>query len=84
MKLSEVKAKLAEAGRFDTVGQSKGMFIASRGFFYTNGMTSDKLAAAVQRAIPTAAIVEHRQIWKPFRGGATTASQSHFLVRFTA
>jgi len=83
MKLADVR-KLLEPIHPDTLGQSKGEFIARWEFFYTHGMTSDKKAEMIQKLIPTARIIKAADVWKPFRGSASTAQSSHFLVRFKA
>ena len=66
--------------RADTVGKNKaGNFMIRRGFFYRNGMDSQKFATAVMEALgDRVKLVDCGEVWKPFRGGATTANSSHF------
>ncbi len=82
MTKNEIKAKIEAQGvRIDTLGKNRdGNWIIRRGFFYTNGFTSEKLASAVKEA--GFDVIDHAEIWKPFRGGASTANQSHFRVEF--
>lgn len=80
MKTSEIKDLLHNP---DVVGRKKnGNYIARWGFFYTHGKTSEKFAAGVKANIPNAEIVDHGEVWKPFRGGATVSQGSHFYVEF--
>lgn len=80
MKATQVHEKLV--GIVDTVSKRGDTFTARRGFFYTHGNSSDKIAAAIQRLIPGAVIVDHEEIWKSFRGGAELRNSSHFCVKF--
>ena len=66
----------------ENVSLYKGVYTVRKGFFYRNGFTSDKLAAKVSAAFPSATIVEHDEIWKPFKGGASLKNQSHWYVKF--
>lgn len=65
------------------VSKSKGVFTVRKSFFYRHGYTSTKLVEAVKAQFPNAVIVEHREIWKDFRGGDTVAQGSHWYVKFT-
>jgi hypothetical protein len=75
--------KMKEALSVDTIAFRKGELIIRRGFFYTHGGSSEKIAARVVRNYPRAIITDHGEVWKPFRGGASVASQSHWYVKFT-
>lgn len=71
----------------DTVGKNKaGNFVVRRGFFYTGGVTADKVkqgvTGALQKAGMTVEVVDHGEVWKSFRGGATVAQGSHWYVEF--
>jgi len=69
---------------FNQISKNKsGNFIARRGFFYTNGACSENYADAVKKAFPSANIIDHGTIYKPFKGGASVSNQSHFYVEFT-
>lgn len=80
MKTSEVQDKLC--GVVDTVSKRGDVFTVRRGFFYTHGMSADKLAAAVKATFPGAEVVDSGEQWKPFNGGHTVAQGSHFWVKF--
>jgi hypothetical protein len=84
MKTKDVKELLSKAG-IDSryVSLRNGKFKLMRGFFYTGGFTSEMLANKVKAAIPTADIIEHHEIWLPFRGGYPTSKQSRWEVVFT-
>lgn len=69
----------------DTVGRNKlGQYVARRGFFYTNGFSSDQFATRCVEALRRAGInvraAEHGEKWASFRGGASVAAQSHWWV----
>jgi len=80
MKLNNIKETLGA----DTLSLRNGIYTARWEFFYTHGVTSDAKAAKVERLLPGAKVIEHREIWKNFNGGASTANSSHWLVRFTS
>lgn len=67
----------------DTVSVKNGVYTVRRGFFYPHGKTSQNLADRVLEVYPTATIIEHSEVWKPFRGGASIPNQSHWYVKFT-
>ena len=74
--------KLASA---DTVGKNKdGHIVVRKGFYYSHGKTAEDHANAVSKSLHAACIehtvVDSGQVWKPFRGGASTAAQSHYWV----
>jgi hypothetical protein len=81
MKSTEVHEALV--GLVDAVSKKGDVFTVRRGFFYTHGMTSEKLWHAIQRRFPNAVLVEHTDQWKSFRGGADLRNSSHFCVKFT-
>ena len=70
---------------FDTLSYKLGVWKYREGFFYTFGQSSDKLAAKILKALQQfdCQVIEHHEIWKPFRGNASTANSSHWLVVFT-
>ena len=59
------------------------IFTVRRGFYYTHGFTAEKLVEQVKCAYPHATILDSGEIWKPFKGGASVARQSHWFVKFT-
>lgn len=75
--------QIKETGKFDTVSHKAGVFTVRRGFFYTKGKTSYDLAQTVRDLFPTARVVDHGEVRKPFNGGASTAQSSHWWVKFT-
>ena len=81
MTVKEVREKLN--GIVDTVSHKNGVFTVRREFFYTHGRTAASLAAAITKLIPGAVITDSGEVWKPFRGGASTANSSHWYVKFT-
>jgi hypothetical protein len=66
----------------DSISQKNGVFTVRRGFFYTGGFTAEGYAAKVKAAFPNATILGCGEVWKPFRGGAGVAAQSHWWVKF--
>lgn len=81
MTLKTVRAALGSA--VDSCSYKDGVFTVRRGFFYTHGATAGHLAARVKAALPSATLVDQGEVWKAFRGGASTAQQSHWFVKFT-
>ncbi len=83
MKKAEVQNKLNEASIYpDTLSIKNGMVCFRKCFFYTHGNSSDKIAARIKKVFPDMKLIEANDIWKPFRGGASVARSSHFLVKF--
>lgn len=85
-KISEAREALL--GFADTVGRNKkGNIVLRRVFFYRHGMTGPKFASGcVERLAAigvTANIVGESEVWKPFRGGASVASGSHFYAELS-
>ena len=79
--------KTALSGIADSVGRNKaGNFVVRRGYFYRNGMDSDKFADRVVQTLAaaniTVRVVESRDNWRPFKGGGTVAQNSHWFVEF--
>lgn len=82
MKKQEVDLKLFKAGvHANTLSCKKGVWMVRRGFFYSHGMTSRDLADKVEKA--GFSVIAHGEVWKPFRGGASVAQQSHWWVKFS-
>lgn len=69
----------------DTIGTKKGGNILCRwGYFYSHGKTSIQYVEKVTKLLDQHHI-QHRIVnngdhWVAFRGGASTANQSHFYV----
>jgi hypothetical protein len=63
MKTSEIEAKLSGIGK---VHKYKGLFVARRGYFYTNGYTVDRMATEIRRALgdDNVEIVDIRNVWQ--------------------
>ena len=64
-------------------------WIFRRRFYYTHGFTSDKWAMNISNALTIAGVgpftvINHGEVWKVFRGGASVRAQSHWYatVRF--
>lgn len=69
----------------DSIGKNKaGNIVVRRGYFYHNGMDSDKFACGVIAKLKlngiNAKVISSGDVWKPFRGGASVANSSHFFV----
>ena len=69
----------------DTVGKNKdGEIVVRKGFFYTHGTTAESFAEYVVRKLKAAGLSpvleDSGEVWKPFRGGATTAQSSHWFA----
>jgi alpha-amylase/alpha-mannosidase (GH57 family) len=70
----------------NTLSRRNGVYTARRGFFYTNRKSSQDFADRIQNRLGqfgTVVIVDHGEQWKPFKGGASVANQSHWWVTFT-
>jgi hypothetical protein len=78
--ITEVKEKLS---CFDTLSLRNNIFTGRSGFFYTMGKSSEGYANKVLQVFPDAKILQHEEIWRPFKGGASVANSSHFCVKFT-
>lgn len=77
--IKEVREKLNP----DTASCRGGVYLLRWGFFYTMGKTAKGYEEKVKAAYPAAVILDSGEVWKPFRGGAGCAAQSHFYVKFT-
>lgn len=69
----------------DTVSKNKaGQIVLRKGYFYRHGVTGEIFANRVSDLLTAAGIaftvVDSGDVWKPFRGGATTANSSHLFV----
>jgi hypothetical protein len=81
LNLNKIREELF--GIADTVGRTKqGTLVARRGFFYRHGHSAGAMAKRIEQALPGVAIIGTEEIWKPFKGGASVAAQSHFRVEF--
>lgn len=83
--LNVSKIRIATQSIADTVGKKKdGSFVIRRGYFYRQGLDSEKFKNAVLKALKDhgfeAQAVEHGDHWAPFKGGASLAQSSHFYV----
>ncbi|CAB4144040.1 hypothetical protein UFOVP466_18 [uncultured Caudovirales phage] len=65
------------------VTKRAGVFTYRRGFFYRNGVTSQDVVDMVKAAYPDAVVVDSGEVWRAFKGGASTAKSSHCWVTFT-
>lgn len=63
----------------------RGLTIIRCGFYYRNNFTSEMFANKVSRVLTEAnltfKVVDHGEVWKPFRGGARLADQTHWWVK---
>lgn len=81
--LQQVKQALSHCA--DTVGRNKaGNIVVRKGYFYRNGMDVDRFENTIQGILVShkiyAQVVNKGDVWRPFRGGASVAQQSHFYV----
>jgi hypothetical protein len=72
----------AEGFHFDQVIVNLGVATVRKGFYYKFGMTAYQIGERLTAAFPGIEIVERQDIYKAFRGGASIAHSSHFLIRF--
>lgn len=77
------KASLLSSGiHIDTLSKNKdGNYIARRAFYYTRGKTSKMLADQFSK-LSYIEVIDHGEVWKPFRGSASIANSSHWYVIF--
>jgi uncharacterized C2H2 Zn-finger protein len=66
----------------DTISKKGDIITVRKEFFYTFGKTAEDFVNRVKEKYPNAEIVDYGETWKPFRGGASTANQSHWYVKF--
>jgi hypothetical protein len=68
----------------ESFGKKGEGWIVRRGYFYTNGYSSDKYAERIAKILNASGlplfVKEHGDHWAPFRGGDSTAQGSHFYV----
>ena len=81
--LKQVRAALES--NVDSIGKNKaGAIVVRRGFFYRNGMSSEKFTYFIDSKLREAGlsfkIVRDGEHYAPFRGGATVAQSSHWYV----
>lgn len=70
---------------FSQVSMRNGEWTVRVGFYYTHGGMSDKVVERVRLALISICeidVIDHGEVWKPFRGGASVANQSHWFVKF--
>ena len=84
MTASEIRSQLEKNHvTLDTFSVVKGVVTIRHGYFYSHGYNSEKYKNSVLKAFPKAKIIDSGDVWKPFRGGASVANQSHWFVKFT-
>ena len=78
------KARSILESNFNTVSRKGDNLLVRKGYFYTNGYDEEKLANKILALLSTAGIkasvVNKGSVWKPFKGGASVAAQSHWWV----
>jgi len=80
--LKSVEALLREKISFDKIGQKiNGNFYIMYGFYYKLS-SSKELAIKLKYEFLNINIVEIKDVWKPFIGGAPVEKQSHYYVEF--
>lgn len=77
--MKDVKEKLTA----DSYSFMDGVYTARWGFYFTHGVRALDKEAEVRNAFADATVIESGEVWKPFRGGASVANQSHWYVKFT-
>lgn len=65
-----------------SVSIKAGVFTARWGFFWRQGRSSDEYAERVRSKLG-ACVLDHGEVWKSFRGGASVSQSSHWWVKFT-
>jgi hypothetical protein len=75
----EIKKRISAS----TLSRRAGVYTARWGFFYRHGQTSQLHAETVREKLPGACVLDHGEVWKSFRGGASVAQSSHWWVKFT-
>ena len=79
MKLKDLKDKVS----CDMISKKRnGNILFRQGFFYTGGVTAGQFKVRISDRLDalgvTYEVVEAYQTWKPFKGGASIANQSHW------
>lgn len=69
----------------DSISKRKdGMVVLRRGFFYRDNKTAESFANRVESALRSCtmpgSVIDSGEVWKPFKGGASVANQSHWYV----
>lgn len=76
----------ALSGVADSVSCRNGVWTARRGFYYHLGGSTEKFVVDVRNALLakglTGQLEDSGEVWKPFKGGASLAKQSHWFVKF--
>lgn len=69
---------------FNVVSKNKGTYKAKKSYFYTGGMTPEKLAEGIKKVFPDAEIINKGNQWRPFCGGAVAggSKDSYMWVEF--
>lgn len=85
MTIKEIKRLIKDKLNPSTIGTTKDGCIKCRwGFFYTGGKTSEDFVNAIAKLLTNNnikfSIQDNGEVWKEFRGGASTANQSHWFV----
>ena len=85
MKTALQQVKQALSYCVDSVGKNKaGNIVVRKGYYYRNGMDADKFETQIQGILVShkiyAQVINKGDVWKPFRGGASVAQQSHFYL----
>lgn len=77
------KSDFSDRGIFiHTLSKNKeGNYVARRQFYYTKGKTSLDFANEIS-LFPGIEILDQGEVYKPFKGGASTANSSHWYVIF--
>jgi hypothetical protein len=83
--LQKVKAALGKHYCYDSIGKNKaGQVVVRRGFFYRKGGSSESYEKIIENVLAMTSvglkIVDRGEINKAFRGGGSTASNSHWYV----
>lgn len=80
--IETVEERLRQKISFDKIGQKiNGNFYIMCGFYYKLS-SSKELAIKLKYEFLNINIVEIKDVWKPFIGGAPVEKQSHYYVEF--
>jgi hypothetical protein len=84
MTAPQVKEMFSENGiQCDMLSKNRnGNYVLRKGFFYTHGNSSDKIAEKIVSKFPKIKIVDTWDKWVAFKGGHTLKQGSHFGVEF--
>lgn len=78
----EEKKIFTDKGLHHVSKNKEGNYVARFPFFYTYGKKTDDSKKFLLEKFPNANIINAGEVWKPFRGGASVANQSHWFVEF--